>query len=99
VPTTRDPETVAMMREHSGLLQKKQKSLDEELRFDFLDKQLRVRLDEYIGTEDEQIALQAAAEVRDENRARAGAPGQASAAELREKVREALRSKPAAAGS
>jgi uncharacterized protein (TIGR02646 family) len=99
VPTTRDPETAAMMREHSALLQKKQKSLDDELRFDFLDKQLRVRLDEYIGTEDEQIALQAAAEVRAENRARAGAPGAASAAELREKVREALRSKPAAAGN
>jgi uncharacterized protein (TIGR02646 family) len=97
VPTTRDPETVAMMREHSALLQKKQKSLDDELRFDFLDKQLRHRLDEYIGTEDEQIALQAAAEVRDENRARSGAPGEASATELREKVREALRSKPAPA--
>ena len=97
VPTTRDPETVAMMREHSTLLQKRQKTLDDEFRFDFLDQQLRHRLDEYIGTEDEQIALQAAAEVRDENRARSGAPGQASAAELREKVREALRSKPKAA--
>jgi uncharacterized protein (TIGR02646 family) len=99
VPTTRDPETVAMMREHSALLQKKQKTLADELRFDYLDKQLRLRLDEYIGTEDEQIALQAAAEVRDENRARTGIPGQASAAELREKVREALRSKTATAGN
>ena len=99
VPTTRDPETVAMMREHSALLQKQHKTLDDEFRFDFLDQQLRHRLDEYIGTEDEQIALQAAAEVRDENRARTGVPGQVSAADLRQKVREALRSKPAVTGS
>jgi uncharacterized protein (TIGR02646 family) len=95
VPTTRDPETVAMMREHSTLLQKSAKSVDEETRFNYLDKQLRRRLDEYIGTEDEQIALQAVANMRSEDRERTGNAGADSANRLREKVLEALRSKPA----
>lgn len=97
VPSTRDPETVALMREHSTLLQKRSKLPEEQTRFDELDRVLRHRLDEYIGTEDEQIALQAAADVRDENRVRTGRAGAASANELREKVLEALRSKPAGA--
>jgi predicted ATPase len=99
VPTTRDPETVAMMREHSALLQKRSKAPVDEQRFDYLDKQLRQRLDEYIGTEDEQIALQAAADVRTENRARTGTAGADSGNQLREKVLEALRSKPVPQGN
>jgi predicted ATP-binding protein involved in virulence len=93
VPTTRDPETVAMMREHSALLQRMNLSPAEQARLAWLDRQLRQRLDEYIGTEDEQIALQAAAQLRDENRVRTGAAGAAGAEELRTKVLEALRSR------
>jgi hypothetical protein len=92
VPSTRDPETVSMMREHSALLQNRAKAPVEVARFEYLDGQLRQRLDEYIGTEDEQIALQAAADVREDEKARSGQAGAASAENLRTKIVEALRS-------
>jgi hypothetical protein len=80
-----------MMREHSSLLQNQAKSADDELRLQQLDRELRKRIDEYIGTEDEQIALKAAADFRDEHRARVGAAGEASATDLHQKIVEALR--------
>src|SRR5262249_26035342 len=91
VPSTRDPETVAMMREHSSLLQKQARTPGDEARFQSLDRELRHRIDEYIGTEDEQIALQAAAEFKVERRTRVGKAGEASALELHDKIIEALR--------
>jgi hypothetical protein len=96
VPTTRDPETLALMREHSQLLQKRERSDGETTRFQQLDRELRKRLDEYIGTEDEQIALQAVADLRSQDRERVGTAGAASAAELRAKVLEVLRKRPEA---
>jgi len=93
VPSTRDPETVAMMREHSSLLQNQAKTPAEEERFERLDGELRRRVDEYIGTEDEQIALKAAADFKAEQRPRLGKAAEASAAELRDKIVEALRSR------
>jgi len=96
VPTTRDPETLALMREHSQLLQKRERTDGETTRFQQLDRELRKRLDEYIGTEDEQIALQAVADLRSQDRERVGTAGVASAAELRAKVLEVLRKRPEA---
>jgi uncharacterized protein (TIGR02646 family) len=93
VPSTRDPETVAMMRMHSALLQNPAKTADDTRRLESLDRELRRRVDEYIGTEDEQIALQAAADFKAERHARTGKPGAASAAELHDKIIEALRSR------
>jgi len=55
---------------------------------------LRHRIDEYIGTEDEQIALKAAADFKAERRARIGKAAEASAAELHDKILEALRTSP-----
>ena len=92
VPSTRDPETVAMMRAHSALLQKSAKTPDDDRRLESLDRELRHRIDEYIGTEDEQIALKAAADFKAEDRTRLGKAAEASAAELHDKIMEALRS-------
>jgi hypothetical protein len=91
VPSTRDPETVAMMREHSGLLQKEVKTPEDERRFESLDRELRHRVDEYIGSTDEQIALRAAADLKVQ-RPLVGKAAEAGAAELRAKIVEVLRS-------
>lgn len=91
VPSTRDPETVDIMQKHSKLLQNRERSAGEQAQFESLDRQLRQRMSEYTGTEDEQIALRAAADFRDEKRARIGAAGEFTASELRAKILEALR--------
>ena len=91
VASTRDPETVAMMREHSTLLQKGARTPADDTRFASLDRELRHRIDEYVGTEDEQIALKAAADFTAERRVRTGLAGQASAQDLHEKIVAALR--------
>jgi hypothetical protein len=91
VPSTRDPETVALMREHSGLLQKQVKTPEDERRFENLDRELRHRVDEYIGSTDEQIALKAAADFKTQ-RPLVGKAAEAGAADLHAKIIAALRS-------
>jgi hypothetical protein len=79
------------MREHSGLLQKQVKTPEDERRFENLDRELRHRVDEYIGSTDEQIALKAAADFKTQ-RPLVGKAAEAGAADLHAKIIAALRS-------
>jgi hypothetical protein len=91
VPSTRDPETVGMIAQHSELLQLRERTPDQQAKLDALDEELRLRLDEYIGTRDQQIALRAAADFRAERGAGAGREAPLPAQALREKILAALR--------
>jgi uncharacterized protein (TIGR02646 family) len=91
VDSTRDPETVDLMQRHSQLLQKgKKRTADEQRAFAALDVALRERMNEYAGTEEEQLALKVAADFRSERRQRLGKAAELNSADLRDKVRAAL---------
>jgi uncharacterized protein (TIGR02646 family) len=96
--TTRDPETVLMMREHGALLQEATRTSDQQMRFEYLDRQLRQRILDYIGTAEEQVALRVAADVREQENSTRGS-GAANPEILRAKIIEALRPERGAADS
>jgi uncharacterized protein (TIGR02646 family) len=61
--STRDPETIGLMREHSKLLVTDKRTAEEQGRLDHLERVLQSRIKEYGGTTIELLGLQAAAEV------------------------------------
>lgn len=93
LPSTRDPETLALMREYNGLLLRIDRAPAEEAKRLELERSLQKRLDEFAGTSIEQLGMQAAAEVMREE------PAADTAAErelLRDKILSRLRQKQAA---
>jgi uncharacterized protein (TIGR02646 family) len=95
LPSTRDPETLALMREHSELLLKLNKTGAEESRLKKLEAELNARLEEYAGTSIQRLGLQVAQQVADEQQQAVDArvDTDAEREQLKAKILDRLRTK------
>jgi hypothetical protein len=87
LPSTRDPETIALMEEHGRLILTNDKTEPQRARQTEIEQLLRARLTEFGGTALEQLGLHAAAEIKRES------PQVVDREQLQRKILDRLRQK------